>query len=103
MERDLMPGWAIGPWCEALEQAGEGHKAPARLCWAADDVLILAPWRADGEHWCGFLIADRKAIGQRRTLWSEEGESVDLLIPPSLTAPGAFLFAREGVTLPIVR
>lgn len=98
-----MPGWAIGPWCEPLEQAGAGHEAPARLCWAADDALILAPWRQDADHWAGFLIVDRKAVGQPRTLWSEDGESVDLLIPATLATAGAFLFAREGVTLPIVR
>jgi hypothetical protein len=103
LQRDLMPGWAIGPWCEALEQVGAGHEPPARLCWAADDVIILAPWRADSNHWRGFLIVDRKAIGQPRTLWSEEGESVDLMIPAALATTGAFMFAREGVTLPIIR
>lgn len=98
-----MPSWAIGPWCEPLERAGEGHEAPARLCWAGDDAILLAPWRSDGDHWSGFLIADRKAVGQPRTLWSENGLSVDVMIPASLATPGAFLFAREGVKLPIVR
>lgn len=103
LERDLMPGWAIGPWCQALEQAADGHEPPARLCWAADDAILLAPWRADAGHWSGFLIVDRRAVGQERTFWSEAGLSVDLLIPATLKTPGAFLFAREGVTLPIVR
>lgn len=98
-----MPGWAIGPWCPALEQAGEGHEAPGRLCWAGDDAILLAPWRADAEHWGGFLIADRKAVGQPRTLWSENGLSIDVMIPPGLATAGAFLFAREGVLLPIIR
>ena len=98
-----MPGWAIGPWCEALEQVGDGHEAPGRLCWAADDVLVLAPWRADADHWAGFLIADRGAIGQVRTCWSETGLSVQLRIPELTGTAGAFIVARAGVRLPVVQ
>lgn len=99
-----MPGWAIGPWCADLDQAAGDHKQPDRLCWAADDLLILAPWRADNDHWAGFVICERSALGQRRVCWSEEGESVELRVPSRLGSGGgntAYIIAQAAVRLQI--
>lgn len=103
LERDLLPDFAVGEWCDTLQRSGQGQPVPERLCWAGEDVIVLAPWRADGGHIAGFVIAERGAIGQRRVCWSEQGESVELEIPQAITSgKGGFVFAVADARLPIV-
>ncbi|MEY3463504.1 MAG: hypothetical protein RLZZ468_1282 [Cyanobacteriota bacterium] len=100
LARDLLPPYAIGPWCEDLQRVGEGVAAPGRLVWAAEDALLLAPWRVDAETWGGFMVAESTAFGQERAFYDEAGDRVDLIVP---AADGlrASTVARAGAVLPI--
>lgn len=101
LRRDLLPAYAIGPWCEDLQRAGQGHELPKRLVLAAEDALLLAPWRPDADHWAGFLIAEHSASGQQRAFYSEDGDRVDLTVPAALIGRVA-VAARAGAVLPLV-
>lgn len=100
LRRDLYPSWALGPIYADLEAVGKDATAPARLCWQADDAILLAPWRPDDDHWAGFLIIEASAAGQRRQFVSETGEMVWLVVPADLGACGAVM-AVAGQRLPI--
>lgn len=101
LRRDLLPSYAIGPWCEDLQRAAKDQPIPDRLVLAAEDALLLAPWRPDAEHWAGFLIAEHGAGGQQRAFYSEDGDRVDLLVPEALIGRVA-VAARAGAVLPMV-
>jgi hypothetical protein len=73
---------------------------PPRLAWIGDDALLLAPYVVDAEHWGGFLIAEAEAAGQRRLLHSEDGETLELVIPAAVASAGAVM-AEAGSILPI--
>ncbi len=91
LEQDLFPYWAInGPWLEDLEREGKGVDPPHRLCWAAEDAILLAPWRHDSSHWSGMLIAMASAAGQVRHFYDEKGESIILEVPVNAVPKNAF-------------
>lgn len=102
LERDLLPPFAMdGPWFAELEAQGRGATPPKRLCWAAEDAILLAPYRADAEHWGGFLVAQASASGQVRVFASEEGEEVSLRVPADVVPPRAFAGCRANAVAPI--
>lgn len=100
IDRKLFPSFGFGPWYPDLERAGKDQPVPDRLVLAAEDAMLLAPWRADAEHWAGFLIAEATAAGQRRTFYSESGDEVVLMVPESIADRGAVV-AEEAAMLPI--
>lgn len=102
-DKELLPGFAIGgPWVEPLMREGKEAQAPPRLCWAAVDAILLAPHRADAEHWGGFLIAEGGARGQTREFCDPiSGELVCLTIPGDVIPRDAVATARANVTLAI--
>lgn len=102
LERDLLPSFVLdGPWLAELEAQGRGATPPRRLCWAAEDAILLAPYRADGEHWGGFLVAKASAAGQVRLFASEEGEEVSLRVPADVVPTRAFAGCRANALVPI--
>jgi hypothetical protein len=102
IELELLPGFVLdGPWMQELMTQGKGAKAPPRLCWAAQDAILLAPHQPDAEHWGGFLIAQSSAKGQTREFASEAGEVINLLIPDSLIPAGTLKAARANALLPV--
>jgi hypothetical protein len=100
IRRRLFPSFGFGPWYEALERAGKGQEIPQRLILAAEDAMLLAPWRVDAEHWGGFLIAEETSAGKRRVFYSEDGDEVVLTVPAEIADKGATV-AEEGAVLPI--
>jgi hypothetical protein len=103
LEQELLPDFAInGPWLQDLASEGEGIAPPSRLCWAAEDVILLAPWRADQDQWGGMLIALASANGATRTFYDEKGSSVVLQIPDNIVPKGAYS-ASNGEALLIIK
>ena len=100
INRKLFPSFGFGPWTADLERAGDGQPAPDRLVLAAEDAMLLAPWRVDAEHWGGFLIAEATSAGQRRVFYSENGDEVVLTVPASVADRGAVV-AEAAAMLPI--
>jgi hypothetical protein len=98
--RGLLPAFSLS-FFKPLSAAADPLKTPSRLGWIGDDVLLLAPYQPDEGHWCGFLIAEAEAGGQIRQLRSEDGETIELLVPASVATAGAVM-AEEGLSLPIV-
>jgi hypothetical protein len=91
LEQDLFPHFAInGPWLEDLAREGKDVDPPRRLCWAAEDAILLAPWRHDSTHWGGMLVAMASAAGQVRQFYDEKGESIILEIPSNAVPKDAF-------------
>lgn len=102
LERGLLPSFVLdGPWLADLEAQGRGVKPPPRLCWAAEDAIVLAPHRVDGHHWGGFLVARASACGQVREFTSEQGDQVALRIPEDVVTGRSFAAARGGAVLAI--
>lgn len=102
LQRDLLPALVMdGPWFAELEAQGRDVPPPKHLCWAAEDAILLAPYRADAEHWGGFLVARASAAGQVRVFASEEGEEVSLLVPADAVPPQAFAGCRANALAPI--
>lgn len=100
LNRDQFPSWALTFYSE-LNAAGKGQPKPPRLVWAANDVILLAPYRIDGATWGGFLIAEASALGQVREFWNEEGDQLSLRVPADVPERGAVL-AAAGQRLSIV-
>jgi hypothetical protein len=102
LEKGLLPNFAFnGPWVQDLSAQGKGATAPPRLCWAAEDVILLAPHRVDQAHWGGFLIAQASACGKVRQFASEAGDVVLLRVPADAVSKGAFSAAKSNATLAI--
>lgn len=102
LEKGLLPAFAFnGPWVADLAAQGEGQEPPSRLCWAAEDAILLAPYRSDQAHWGGFLIAQVSACGKVRQFASEAGDVVLLLVPADAVSKGAFSAAKSNATLAI--
>ncbi len=100
LERNLLPGFVLdGPWLADLEAQGRGVTPPPRLCWAAEDAILLAPYRVDAGHWGGFLVAQVSAAGQAREFASEAGEVVALRVPADAVQGRAFAAAQAGAVL----
>jgi hypothetical protein len=103
LERNLLPGFVLdGPWLADLEAQGRGVSPPPRLCWAAEDAILLAPYRADAGHWGGFLVAQASAVGQAREFASETGELLALRVPADAVQGRAFAAAQAGAVLAMV-
>lgn len=94
-----LPAFALSFFKELSAVADPAHM-PHQLAWIGDDVLLLAPYRIDEQHWGGFLIAEAEAAGQVRLLHSETDQQLALVIPASVATAGAVM-AAEGLTLPI--
>ena len=104
IELNLFPSFALdGPWIADLEAEGKNAEVPSRLCWAADDAILLAPYRADANHWAGFLIAKNSAAGQVREFFSEKAEAVSLMVPSDAVPPNAFAGAKASVIMEILQ
>lgn len=102
LERNLLPTFAFdGPWVADLSSQGKGTAPPPRLCWAAEDAILLAPYRVDAGHWGGFLIATASASGKVRQFASEGGDVVSLVIPGDVVKGHAFAAAVAGAILVI--
>lgn len=102
LEKGLLPSFAFnGPWIPDLSAQGKDATPPPRLCWAAEDAILLAPHRVDQAHWGGFLIAQATAAGNVRQFASESGEVVMLLIPADAVPANSFAAARAGAVLAI--
>jgi len=100
LERNLLPGFVLnGPWLADLEAQGRGVTPPQRLCWAAEDAILLAPYRVDASHWGGFLVAQASAVGRVREFASEAGEVVALRVPSDAVQGRAFAAAQAGAVL----
>jgi hypothetical protein len=100
LERNLLPGFVLdGPWLADLEAQGRGVTPPPRLCWAAEDAILLAPYRVDASHWGGFLVAKAGAVGRVREFASEAGEVVALRVPSDAVQGRAFAAAQAGAVL----
>lgn len=100
LERNLLPGFVLdGPWLADLEAQGRGVTPPPRLCWAAEDAILLAPYRVDTSRWGGFLVARASAAGKVREFASEAGEVVALRVPPDAVQGRAFAAAQAGAVL----
>lgn len=100
LQLDLYPCWALGPAFNDLEAAGRDATPPARLMWACEDAILLAPWRADEHHWAGFLVMQDGAAGTTQEFVDERGAVVWLTVPADLARRGAVL-AVAGQHLPI--
>lgn len=104
INRDLLPGYAAdGPWLQDLVQQGESAPLPPRLCWAAEDAILLAPYQTNGDHWGGFLIARATAKDQSREFADENGRTIVLTVPGSYFARSAMTQAIANANLPIGR
>jgi hypothetical protein len=102
LEKGLLPNFAFnGPWVQDLSAQGKGAAAPPRLCWAAEDAILLAPHRVDQAHWGGFLIAKASAAGAVRQFASEAGDVVTLAIPADAVPTATFTAAKAGAVLAI--
>lgn len=102
LDRGLLPNFAFnGPWVPDLSSQGKDREPPPRLCWAAEDAILLAPYRVDQAHWGGFLIAQASACGQVRQFASEAGDVVSLLVPADAVAKGSFAAAKAAASLAI--
>lgn len=102
LERNLLPGFVLsGPWLADLEASGRDAKPPPRLCWAAEDAILLAPYRVDQGHWGGFLVAMASATGQARQFANEHGDLIVLRVPEDAVTGKAFAGARAGSVLAI--
>lgn len=102
LDQDLLPHFAInGPWVEDLCTEGKGVPPPNRLCWAAEDAILLAPWRHDDNHWAGMLIAAIGANDQVRHFYDENGRSIALKIPPNAVPKNTFSSATANAILEI--
>ncbi|MGA1114568.1 MAG: hypothetical protein ACO3TI_06425 [Aquiluna sp.] len=100
LERNLLPAFVMdGPWLADLEAQGKNAEAPKRLCWAADDAILLAPYRVSADQWGGFLVAKASASGQVRQFHSDSGESTVLMIPDGAVPRSAFAAAVDGAKL----
>lgn len=100
LERNLLPGFVLdGPWLADLEAQGRGVTPPPRLCWAAEDAILLAPYRVDASHWGGFLVARASAVGRVREFASEAGEVIALRVPLDAVQGRAFAAAQAGAVL----
>ena len=100
LERNLLPGFVLdGPWLADLEAQGRGVTPPPRLCWAAEDAILLAPYRVDASHWGGFLVARATAAGRLLEFASEAGEVISLRVPADVVTGRAFAGARAGAEL----
>lgn len=102
LERNLLPSFALsGPWLQDLEQIGKNAIAPERLCFAAEDAILLAPYRIDQGNWGGFLIALDSASGKVRHFASESGDQTYLHVPSDVVPPKAFGGAKSQAVLAI--
>ena len=102
LERNLLPAFALsGPWVQDLQQQGKGVAPPERLCFAATDAILLAPYRVDASSWGGFLIALASAAGQTRQFASEAGDLMILSIPSDVVPARTFAAARAHSILAI--
>lgn len=102
LERNLFPSFALsGPWVQDLQQQGKDAKPPERLCFAAEDAILLAPYRVDQSTWGGFLIALASAAGQTRQFASEAGDLVILHIPSDVMPAKTFAAAKAHSRLAI--
>lgn len=99
LKREQFPGFGLTFYSE-LKAAGKDQPLPPRLIWAAEDAMLLAPYRIDASAWGGFLIAEKAASGQPRDFWNEHGDSVTLVVPDDVARMGAVV-AVEGARLPI--
>ncbi len=100
LQRNLLPPFVLdGPWLADLEAQGKNADAPKRLCWAADDAILLAPYRVSADQWGGLLIAKASASGQVRTFHSDTGESTSLIIPNGAVPRSAFVAAVDDAKL----
>ena len=100
LERNLLPGFVLdGPWLADLEAQGRSVTPPPRLCWAAEDAILLAPYRVDASHWGGFLVAQASAVGRVREFASEAGEVVALRVSSDAVQGRAFAAAQAGAVL----
>ena len=99
ISRGQFPSFALAFYTE-LKAVGKDQPLPPRLIWAAEDALLLAPYRLDQSRWGGFLIAEKSASGQERLFWSEEGDSLSMVVPDHVAARGAVM-AEEGAVLAI--
>lgn len=100
LQRNLLPGFVLdGPWLADLEAGGRGVSPPPRLCWAAEDAILLAPYRVDAGHWGGFLVAQASAAGQLREFASETGEVVALRVPAGAVQGHSLAVAQAGAVL----
>lgn len=97
--RGLLPSFALS-FFKPLSAAADPLQVPPRLAWIGDDVLLLAPYQPDEHHWTGFLIAEAEAGGQLRQLRSEDGQTIEVLVPATVATAGAVM-AEEGLSLPI--
>jgi hypothetical protein len=101
LEKDLLPPFALnGPWVADLSAQGKDLQPPPRLCWAAEDAILLAPYRVDAANWGGFLIAMASAAGKTRQFASETGEIVHLMVPADAVGQ-SFGAAKAGAVLPV--
>lgn len=104
LELNLFPGFAMdGPWLADLASEGENIKPPPRLCWIAEDAILLAPYRADQQSYGGFLIVCASALGKEKEFVDEKGNTVVLSIPKSAIDKGSFCGARGNAILPIIQ
>lgn len=102
LEKGLLPNFAFnGPWVQDLLEQGKDREPPDRLCWAAEDAILLAPYRVDQNHWGGFLIAQSTAANQTRQFASEAGDVVMLTIPKTVLQEGSFAGALAAAILAI--
>lgn len=102
LDLDLLPGFAAGgPWLEDLVEHGASAPLPPRLCWAAEDAILLAPYKVDGDHWGGFLIACLSAKDQSREFADENGQTIQLSVPESCFSRGAMTIALANAILSI--
>ena len=100
LERNLLPGFVLdGPWLADLEAQGRGVSPPPRLCWAAEDAILLAPYRVDASRWGGFLVAQASAVGRVREFASEAGEVVTLRVPADAVQGRSLAAAQAGAEL----
>lgn len=91
LEQELLPDVVTnGPWLQDLATAGKDVTPPSRLCWAAEDAVLLAPWRAGQDQWGGMLIAEASANGATRVFYDEKGSSVVMQIPEDIVPKGAY-------------
>jgi hypothetical protein len=100
VKREQFPSFALAFFTE-LKQSGQGAALPPRLVWAADDALLLAPYRVDAQNWGGMLIAENSAAGENRCFWSETGDQCWMTVPADVAEMGEVV-AVEGSILPIV-
>lgn len=77
--RGLLPAFALN-FDERLERAGKGAPAPSNLALIHDQAILLAPWQS-ANGWCGFLLAEPEAAGERLQFSALDGEQFWLQMP----------------------